>query len=184
MLSKNSFIKGMQLLKYTYVGSDFDITNKDLLNAWYFQFQDMSNDAFTELVRIYVTTKQYAPRSPVELKQALFDEKCSNAGALMDRIGEYIDRIDGFYSKRIQAELPSRILREFGRAPFETWMAVGQRILCEFPNTNAMRSIWCDEYPKHKEAMLMDLEKKGGIGYGKPEAIGDSRPREIPGSKG
>lgn len=160
MCSDKVFLQGMKFLKCTYLSSQIDYTNKDIMTAWRMHFESLDDKSFLSMVKEYCLKNQYPPRSPFELKQILIDRKVQRASGMMDRIGLWLNENDGWYSKKVQETIAPNILRVFGRAAYETWHAVGNEILMAFPSRAEIQKIWNEEYPKHREAILEDIDTR------------------------
>lgn len=172
MPSSKVFLQGMKLLKCTYVQSQIDYANKDIMSAWAMHFENISDKDFQSMVREYCMKNQYPPRSPLELKQVLIDHEIAHASNVMDKIGVWLNENDGWYSKKVQETIAPQLLRTFGRAAYETWHAVGTQILMAFPSRPDIQRIWNEEYPKHREAILEDIDLRNEIDDGGNELIG------------
>lgn len=135
----------------------------------------------------------------------------SNCSQMFMWVYGCIVKYDLAYRKDNQEKFMNAIRNTYGETAYRTWFRCGSYIMCEFPDMSRMGEIWSRYYKEESEGVAVALYNKCGkerlstemmlrlakvplldktqeelrrlIDNGKPEAIGDSHPREIPGSK-
>lgn len=79
MLSQKTFISGMELLKASYIGWEFNTNNEMQVKVWYSVFKNMSDEAFIQMIKGYYPINQHPPKCPRDLTVIIVDEIVSTA---------------------------------------------------------------------------------------------------------
>lgn len=66
-LLKEDFLIGINYLKNYYTSNLLDTNNKEMLNVWYMEFENLDKNVFFAIIREYATKEDYAPRNPNQL---------------------------------------------------------------------------------------------------------------------
>ena len=74
MLSVQSFITGMELLKSCYIGWQFDTKDEMQVKVWYSAFKNLTDDQFKSLVKDYYVHNKQPPKSVRDLIDILVDK--------------------------------------------------------------------------------------------------------------
>lgn len=67
MLDKKVFLKGLKYIYDYYTKFDFDISNTEKVGVWYQVFEGFDDTMFSNLVKSYCVSNQYAPQSPTSI---------------------------------------------------------------------------------------------------------------------
>lgn len=93
MLSQEKFIAGMEYMKVAFITWQFDIQNKAQVNIWYSVVKGLSDEAFSDLVKIYIAHNVNPPKSPREFISVLVDKVVSNAKIKPESALDYVREI-------------------------------------------------------------------------------------------
>lgn len=74
MLTLQSFISGMELLKKCYVGWQFDTKDETQVKVWYSAFKNLTDEHFKNLIKDYYTHNKQPPKSIRDLTEILVDK--------------------------------------------------------------------------------------------------------------
>ena len=74
MLSVQSFITGMELLKSCYIGWQFDTKDEMQVKVWYSAFKNLTDDQFKSLIKDYYVHNKQPPKSVRDLTDILVDK--------------------------------------------------------------------------------------------------------------
>lgn len=66
-MNENEFVKSMMYLKNIYTNWNLNISNPDVLEAWFYYFKDIEISSFRKIVLSYCKANRYAPNSPYDL---------------------------------------------------------------------------------------------------------------------
>ena len=74
MLSAQSFMTGMEMLKKCYIGWQFDTKDEMQVNLWYSPFKNTTDDQFISIVKEYIARNEYPPKCIKNLTDILVDK--------------------------------------------------------------------------------------------------------------
>lgn len=74
MLTLQSFISGMELLKKCYVGWQFDTKDETQVKVWYSTFKNLTDEQYKNLIKDYYTHNKQPPKSIRDLTEILVDK--------------------------------------------------------------------------------------------------------------
>lgn len=74
MLSVQSFVSGMELLKKCYIGWQFDIKDELQVKLWYSAFKNTTDEQFNSIIREYIAHNEYPPKCIKNLTDILVDK--------------------------------------------------------------------------------------------------------------
>ena len=74
MLSVQSFITGMELLKKCYIGWQFDTKDEMQVKVWYTSFKNLTEEQFQSVIKEYYTHNRQPPKSVRDLTDILVDK--------------------------------------------------------------------------------------------------------------
>lgn len=74
MLSAQSFMTGMEMLKKCYIGWQFDTKDEMQVNLWYSPFKNTTDDQFISIVKDYIARNEYPPKCIKNLTDILVDK--------------------------------------------------------------------------------------------------------------
>jgi len=74
MLTVQSFVSGMELLKKCYIGWQFDIKDELQVKLWYSAFKNTTDEQFNSIIREYIAHNEYPPKCIKNLTDILVDK--------------------------------------------------------------------------------------------------------------
>lgn len=74
MLSAQSFMTGMEMLKKCYIGWQFDTKDEMQVNLWYSVFKSTTDEQFMSIVKEYIARNDYPPKCIKNLTDILVDK--------------------------------------------------------------------------------------------------------------
>ena len=74
MLTLQSFMTGIEILKKCYIGWQFDTTDEMQVKVWYAAFKNLTDEQFKNLVKDYYTHNRQPPKCVGDLKDILVDK--------------------------------------------------------------------------------------------------------------
>lgn len=74
MLTLQSFVSGMELLKKCYIGWQFDTKDETQVKVWYSAFKNLTDEQFKNLIKDYYTHNKQPPKSIRDLTEILVDK--------------------------------------------------------------------------------------------------------------
>lgn len=74
MLSLQSFVSGMELLKKCYIGWQFDTKDELQLKLWYSSFKNLTDEQFKNLIKDYYTHNRQPPKCVRDMTEILVDK--------------------------------------------------------------------------------------------------------------
>lgn len=74
MLSLQSFISGMELLKKCFIGWQFDTKDEMQVKVWYAAFKNLTDEQYKSLIKDYYVHNQQPPKSVRDLTNVLVDK--------------------------------------------------------------------------------------------------------------
>ena len=74
MLTLQSFVSGMELLKKCYIGWQFDTKDEVQVKVWYSSFKNLTDEQFKNLIKDYYSHNKQPPKSVRDLTEILVDK--------------------------------------------------------------------------------------------------------------
>lgn len=74
MLTLQTFISGIELLKKCYIGWQFDTKDEAQVKVWYSSFRNLTDEQFKNLIKDYYTHNKQPPKSVRDLTDILVDK--------------------------------------------------------------------------------------------------------------
>lgn len=74
MLSAQSFMTGIEMLKKCYIGWQFDTKDKMQVNLWYSAFKNTTDENFNSIIKEYIAHNEYPPKCIKNLTDILVDK--------------------------------------------------------------------------------------------------------------
>ena len=74
MLTLQTFISGIELLKKCYIGWQFDTKDEAQVKVWYSSFKNLTDEQFKNLIKDYYTHNKQPPKSVRDLTDILVDK--------------------------------------------------------------------------------------------------------------
>ena len=93
MLSKESFISGMTLLKKGYIGWQFDMNDDEQIGVWYMALKGLSDKQFDNVIAEYYAHNSNPPKCARDLTVVLVDKVVSNAKIKPESALDYVREI-------------------------------------------------------------------------------------------
>lgn len=85
MLSANSFMTGIEMLKKCYIGWQFDTKDEMQVKLWYSAFKKTSDDQFISIVKDYIANNEYPPKCIKNLTDILIGKIIKQAKILPEK---------------------------------------------------------------------------------------------------
>ena len=90
MLSAQSFMTGMEMLKKCYIGWQFDTKDEMQVNLWYSVFKSTTDEQFMSIVKEYIARNDYPPKCIKNLTDILVDKALGQAKIPPERALHYV----------------------------------------------------------------------------------------------
>ena len=74
MLSAQSFMTGMEMLKKCYIGWQFDTKDEMQVNLWYSAFANTTDEQFNSIIKEYISRNDYPPKCIKNLTDILVEK--------------------------------------------------------------------------------------------------------------
>lgn len=90
MLTVQSFVSGMELLKKCYIGWQFDIKDELQVKLWYSAFKNTTDEQFNSIIREYIAHNEYPPKCIKNLTDILVDKALLQAKIPPEKALHYV----------------------------------------------------------------------------------------------
>lgn len=100
MLTLQSFVSGMELLKKCYIGWQFDTKDEVQVKVWYSSFKNLTDEQFKNLIKDYYSHNKQPPKSVRDLTEILVDKFYATAKIppekAIDTVREIVNKNGGW----------------------------------------------------------------------------------------
>lgn len=93
MLSIQSFISGMELLKKCYIGWQFDTKDETQIKLWYSAFKNTSDEQFSSIIKEYIAHNDTPPKCIKNLTDILVEKALLQARIPPEKAMHFVKEI-------------------------------------------------------------------------------------------